>query len=74
MSNYLVEAKFAGRTLNNPAESLVDTLDQAWDRVIELSTVHDAPGTRLIVTDRAGEVVIAIGVLTARKMQALEAA
>ena len=46
-------------------ESVVQGSNALWPRIVELAKIY-APGCRIRVTDQAGEMIMLVGVTTAR--------
>jgi hypothetical protein len=70
MPSYDVEVRRDQRVLQVFRGAELADLDRAWDFVSALSRNWDSPGTRILVRDDRGDVVISIGVVAARKTRA----
>jgi hypothetical protein len=67
MPSYDVEVRRGERVLHSSTRTDLTDLDRAWQLVSSLSKTWDVPGARILVRDERGDVVISIGVATARR-------
>jgi hypothetical protein len=67
MPSYDVEVRRGEHILHAAIGTELPNLDRAWALVSDLSRRWESAGTRIVVRDGRGDVVISIGVVTARK-------
>jgi hypothetical protein len=66
VSHYTFDVVKDDRTIAATQSVALRSLQAAWPRIAELARSVDEPGCRIRVTDEAGEIVILVGVASAR--------
>ena len=54
--------------MRTPVSLEMKDITSVWDHIGELSNVYNGPGSRIVVKDETGSVIISVGVVSARKM------
>ncbi|MGO4870720.1 MAG: hypothetical protein ACLPGW_08935 [Roseiarcus sp.] len=70
MDHYKFDVVKDDRTIAATQSVALWNLRAAWPRIAELAKAIDEPGCRIRVTNEAGEIVILVGVASARRYPA----
>ena len=70
MRLYVFEVVKDGESIMAKHSVALPDLTAAWSRIANLARIFDEPGCKIRVKDEAGEIVILVGVATARRLVA----